>query len=337
MGSTVSRILGVAHTKPIVTVKAPAHRSSRKHSVHPALDRCTALFTSLEANSSFSGPDPASKQFAFFPKLPAELRLMIWELALPGERIVRIQEFVESSPHDRILQAYQCIGSKARVPTLLHVCHESRTLALKHYTIILKNRLLKPTYFNPDLDTLLFASLSDLFKFAQPDDLYQSVRLSQFIHPGLYHFTSLYNFTNYLPKLSVDEESIEKKVKHVVIGWSKSIPFNIWNQFTPWEEIERSVTLDVIAGFKNLDTLLVEDIYFEQIGVAAPAPPFADQMFKTKLMRRWEERRNSARPFPEIKIVGPTKMKQIRRRAREARLYSGQRFGISTYFGNSAR
>ncbi|CZT05479.1 uncharacterized protein RAG0_11548 [Rhynchosporium agropyri] len=298
MGSTVSRILGVAHTKPIVTVKAPAHRSSRKHSVHPALDRCTALFTSLEANSSFSGPDPASKQFAFFPKLPAELRLMIWELALPGERIVRIQEFVESSPHDRILQAYQCIGSKARVPTLLHVCHESRTLALKHYTIILKNRLLKPTYFNPDLDTLLFASLSDLFKFAQPDDLYQS---------------------------------------HVVIGWSKSIPFNIWNQFTPWEEIERSVTLDVIAGFKNLDTLLVEDIYFEQIGVAAPAPPFADQMFKTKLMRRWEERRNSARPFPEIKIVGPTKMKQIRRRAREARLYSGQRFGISTYFGNSAR
>src|SRR4051794_10259068 len=103
---------------------------------------------------------------------------MIWELVLPGERVVRIQAFTESSRHHKASASCRCIGSKARVPTLLHVCQESRHLALKSYTITFKNRLLKPTYFNPNLDILLFAGVDDFFKFARPAAFYHILKIA---------------------------------------------------------------------------------------------------------------------------------------------------------------
>jgi len=49
------------------------------------------------------------------------------------------------------------IFSKAKVPTLLHVCHESRVIGLKFYKLSFADYLGLPgrTYFDPNIDGIL--------------------------------------------------------------------------------------------------------------------------------------------------------------------------------------
>lgn len=52
------------------------------------VDSILATASTVETLSSKLATTGAIGQFIFFPKLPIELRLKIWELALPGPRIV---------------------------------------------------------------------------------------------------------------------------------------------------------------------------------------------------------------------------------------------------------
>jgi hypothetical protein len=87
-----------------------------------------ASASKIEALSeSFLTTNPVG-QFIFFPKLPIELRLKIWELTFPGPRIIEIykQELCRSE--------YQ-IEIQANNPplTLFHVNREAREVASKKY------------------------------------------------------------------------------------------------------------------------------------------------------------------------------------------------------------
>jgi hypothetical protein len=84
--------------------------------------------------------------FEPFPKLPLELRRLIWRYALPGPRLVTVIEAL-SSPDSGILFIDRCDGSgkvlasgltrlqekSAKPPPLLRVCRESRQVALGSY------------------------------------------------------------------------------------------------------------------------------------------------------------------------------------------------------------
>ncbi|CZR61303.1 uncharacterized protein PAC_11199 [Phialocephala subalpina] len=60
---------------------------------------------------------------AYFDKIPFELRNSIWELASTIEgRVVSVHTVTDG-------------GLRAQVPPLLHVCRESRAVAMKHYTL----------------------------------------------------------------------------------------------------------------------------------------------------------------------------------------------------------
>lgn len=60
---------------------------------------------------------------AYFDRLPVELRIAIWELVSTIEgRVVAVHAVTDG-------------GLRAQVPPILHVCHESRAVAMKHYTL----------------------------------------------------------------------------------------------------------------------------------------------------------------------------------------------------------
>ncbi|KAG4429901.1 hypothetical protein IFR05_014621 [Cadophora sp. M221] len=78
-------------------------------------------------NVSAKGPKPPP---ACFSSLPTELRLLIFEAARPDPRVVKLS----LSKHYKNGDWPRRIYSGAVIPNLLHLCRESRQLALKWYT-----------------------------------------------------------------------------------------------------------------------------------------------------------------------------------------------------------
>ncbi|KAK4151037.1 hypothetical protein C8A00DRAFT_45692 [Chaetomidium leptoderma] len=116
-----------------------------------------------------SGTDNATTTFACFAALPPELRLKIWE-SLIQPRIV-LAACVDSRSRDQKHAQLAQRPKKRPIPVLLHVNHESRTLALRHYELTftwkIPHRLAGPetgvlpaskearVWFNFGLDALL--------------------------------------------------------------------------------------------------------------------------------------------------------------------------------------
>jgi len=95
-----------------------------------------------------------------FPKLPPELRVRIWSYNLPGPRIVSIRCGAPSpSQPSCSSQSRRSRGctSPAPIPVNLHICHESRTEALKTYTLAFGiARQPGQVYFDFERDVLYF-------------------------------------------------------------------------------------------------------------------------------------------------------------------------------------
>lgn len=76
------------------------------------------------------------KKFKLFPKLPTEIRLMIWYFCLPGPRVVDVTLRRKATPTitGELLDYSRFISSVWR-PMILRVCSESRKLARQHYKL----------------------------------------------------------------------------------------------------------------------------------------------------------------------------------------------------------
>jgi hypothetical protein len=119
------------------------------------LDIPSGSATSVLDSSTITMPDQAStgKQFTLFPDLPPELRLRIWEFASAIPRSVRLREFVpnERRTPDGLPAAF----GPPRCSSILHVCRDSREIALKGYSLINDSMFSAPLYFNEANDTLV--------------------------------------------------------------------------------------------------------------------------------------------------------------------------------------
>ncbi|KAH7360338.1 hypothetical protein BKA65DRAFT_547061 [Rhexocercosporidium sp. MPI-PUGE-AT-0058] len=118
---------------------------------------------SLMTSSKFSVSNPILSvetgvhQFSLFKKLPLELRCLVWRFALPGPRVVRLK-FAGNKAHDFLI-ASELATAKIKVvtsiPGVLYACHDSRTIALKHYHIAFASiPKIQPMFFNFDHDYL---------------------------------------------------------------------------------------------------------------------------------------------------------------------------------------
>jgi hypothetical protein len=145
--------------------------------------------------------EPSPLKFTLFPKLPPELRNKIWEFALPGmcpsaagktnfysdlpktiymEQLLNLSLSRSTKDHDRVMglcyrlrqapTSSSATANKSDIPVTLHVCRDSRAIALKHYSPAFRYRLLRTVYFDFDIDTLYLVDEYALRAFTQSYD-----------------------------------------------------------------------------------------------------------------------------------------------------------------------
>lgn len=134
--------------------------------------------------------------FHLFSKLPAELRWKIWAFNLPGPRLVSVHCGSKSlscglgSGHNHpSSSSYFGCTSQAKIPTNLHVCHESRREALRRYRASFGiARQPGQTFFDSEQDYLYFgprdgfmaseANLRTVLSLCDPNELAQVRRVA---------------------------------------------------------------------------------------------------------------------------------------------------------------
>ncbi|KAH8770675.1 hypothetical protein F5882DRAFT_441943 [Hyaloscypha sp. PMI_1271] len=102
-------------------------------------------------------------RFSLFPKFPAELRLKIWKLALPGPRIVEVYYDRAKHPWDESF-----IRFNTPPPSVLHANWESRRVALEKYWLRIGSEGFKGCFaqIDPTEDTV-FIPFNSLMKLQQ--------------------------------------------------------------------------------------------------------------------------------------------------------------------------
>jgi len=86
-----------------------------------------------------AGNSMTGRRFTIFSKLPIELRLIIWEMALPGPRCItgwfyRSHDYhQETEEHGSTIRWILIFSDKS--PVMLYTCQESRAVALGHYQL----------------------------------------------------------------------------------------------------------------------------------------------------------------------------------------------------------
>ncbi|KUJ13452.1 uncharacterized protein LY89DRAFT_754180 [Mollisia scopiformis] len=140
----------------ITTWRLPTLASSYKHAL--------AKEAWKASSSSLFGHAPTEPvEFLPFPRLPVELRLEIWENAIPKQRKVAVISLDGAwstlySTRGRVERgtAFQS-RALTQVPAILHASRESREVALGHYKPCFGAHFDgNPVYFNISEDKLLF-------------------------------------------------------------------------------------------------------------------------------------------------------------------------------------
>ena len=155
----------------------------------------------LSTSSPSAGqPAPGTTEFHQFPKLPLELQLEVWKLAIAEPRVVAIKTTTANSWEkvdgrmERNTNYYLKLTNT--IPATLHTCQISRQEALKTYKPSFQAQIGKPIYFNGVKDILFFNSYKDV---------------------------SMFTSTNYTPHLAEDLKS----VRHIAIGGDTSLPITV--------------------------------------------------------------------------------------------------------------
>lgn len=104
-------------------------------------------------------PSSSLPEFTVFPKLPAETRSQIWDLASPlRQRVIQISYDTEQNTWNACKDA--CGG----LPSTAYVCREARTVALKTYTQVFD------TFIDFEIDTIFVSD--PLFVIRAPRQMF---------------------------------------------------------------------------------------------------------------------------------------------------------------------
>jgi hypothetical protein len=97
----------------------------------------------------------ALSSFHLFPKLPSELRIKVWNLALSFPRVVTVSCLREREQSDSTRRFTKAFVSRTPVPALLHTCRESRLEGFLTYEPMFKSdRSPSYTYVSIEHDTI---------------------------------------------------------------------------------------------------------------------------------------------------------------------------------------
>lgn len=104
-------------------------------------------------------------KFTLFPGLPRELQLLIWSFTQSKAQTIGVLTKCkrERDAADQLAcsrndsSCFHLIAYKP--PILLHVCHDSRMVALKSYCLAFQEQFARPIYMNFEKDGLLLTSI----------------------------------------------------------------------------------------------------------------------------------------------------------------------------------
>ncbi|KAK0107241.1 hypothetical protein ONS95_003943 [Cadophora gregata] len=117
--------------------------------------------------------------FTLFRHLPTELQITIFELSMPGPRIVDFRHLAWADDNENwsFCKHYERLRPRLGIPPLLHTCRLSREIALKSYSLFQSEDGTLPFgYFNFELDTLSLTQRS----MSDPQDLDWNIVLEAF-------------------------------------------------------------------------------------------------------------------------------------------------------------
>jgi hypothetical protein len=111
-------------------------------------------------------------RFPLFPKLPIELRLIVWEMALPGPRCLEVVQHIEKTgPPEYQASFGRHFGSRFKYcywtatdksPAMLFTSHEPRQVTLNHYQPFKHgppSEAKRTSYIDPLRDTLFCTTI----------------------------------------------------------------------------------------------------------------------------------------------------------------------------------
>jgi len=134
--------------------------------------------TTEEAVSEEHNSDQGFNEFKPFSRLPIELRLAIWRLALPEPQIIEIKQVEHENPTKLLAQTInpdiqypekRCACAANFTPfSIFYVNRESRSFAMESYSLDFANRLVRPIWTDPKKDTILFPDIRALYHFLLP-------------------------------------------------------------------------------------------------------------------------------------------------------------------------
>ncbi|KAG4432880.1 hypothetical protein IFR05_011626 [Cadophora sp. M221] len=104
--------------------------------------------------------------FTLFPKLPLELRLMIWKELVPQGRLITIKGGIVKHEYFEGWHANAYPSNSEALNALFQACHDSRKMIQKTHTLSFHDRLTAPIYFDFKHDVLFFKDACSLGKFA---------------------------------------------------------------------------------------------------------------------------------------------------------------------------
>ena len=169
-------------------------------------------------------------QFTLFPRLPPELREMVWLFTLPNRQVIKIKSR-EPSEWDWEEGAWlsSCKASY-NIHTALITTQESRNAARKRYEQVFAEQLGIPIWFNFAKDVLFFVNKQAMSSF----------------HGGIKFASGLitWHYTTATQSLlnKFDMSMFFEKVKHLVIGGD-----SYW-----------ATRLSVLHKFQSLETLVLQ-------------------------------------------------------------------------------
>ncbi|KAH7378065.1 hypothetical protein BKA64DRAFT_714564 [Cadophora sp. MPI-SDFR-AT-0126] len=136
-----------------------------------AIEKALALFTFElpDPNEELSAQQCFVPKLTLFPKLPLELRLMVWKLALPRGRLIALRD-----------ELYKLFAGnnegRPPLPISLHVNQESRRETLTYYELFHREEFLSTLVKGsgdrrrPQIRPVCFSPTRDYFHMWQTDD-----------------------------------------------------------------------------------------------------------------------------------------------------------------------
>lgn len=163
--------------------------------------------------------EPTETYFPQFTRLPLDLRLCIWEYALPKERFLQVRLIVEQrakrvapSESGQADDDYQVtLEGRKFISKFLHVCQEARRVALKFYRVRMpcryqhgdttKNGTL---YFNPEDDIVKLSVSSRRKDYSPTIQFFKDLRSADPHGVGLQNLAMDVNGVNSLAGFQLD-------------------------------------------------------------------------------------------------------------------------------------